>query len=538
MSDVTIVWYTCNTLDPFLMARCQAELLKAAQGKPIISVSQKPLDFGQNICVGDIGRSHISLFTQILAGAKAATTRFIALAEHDCLYTPEHFDWLPPTDDYFYYNVNHWLADWGKAQTGIYSYYRRKVLSNLICNRQLLIDAVEQKLSLLNRGAKIKKGQPGACEFGVVGEDKALIDLPDDLGKEANNYKAEAFRTILPNIDIRHDGNFSGGRRTKDKRYYLPYWGSFHAVMGVLPPGIWYQEAKIDGQWMPQKRTYDTNEKRWKKYIAPLVTGTSGTIVDLGCNAGFYCRKMADLGFKAIGVERDMNAIRHAYYWETKDPKHITIIPKDITAFKVPLSNYVLLANVHYWISPVQLAKLIAQFSEKTLNVIVIGRYKTDKEHRSPGDLEFLKKIFVGWDMGRVIKGEKHFSVIFKNPNLVEKSVQEIVPKQQFFTSRHFFPAFSKFVDYVLTETLQDSLQTEYAQYLRWRRFSKIEATLLRHEALIRAMQENGQTEPLIIGRVVDGKYAPDRLTDGDHRLIVAYKLQIPKVICRVLPKP
>lgn len=233
-NKTTIVYYTDNSLDAELMRFCHAKLLEAANGKRIISVSQQPLNFGDNICVGDIGRSHLSLFKQILAGVEQVQTEFLALAEHDCLYTPEHFDWKPPTDDLFYYNVNHYFVQWsGSEIDGLYSYHRRKVLSMMIADTALTIKAAREKVVMIEAGAEIAKGQPGACEFGVCDNRQAYTDfikVLKDFGKEVGCYRAAAFRTITPQLDIRHRSNFSGMRRGKDRRYDLDYWGDFKKV--------------------------------------------------------------------------------------------------------------------------------------------------------------------------------------------------------------------------------------------------------------------------------------------------------------------
>lgn len=226
-SELTIVYYTDNASDSELLKFCQNKLIESSEGRQIISVSQKPIDFGFNICVGDIGRSHLSLFTQILRGVEAVKTKYLALVEHDCLYTPEHFNWIPPKDDKFFYNVNHWLVDW---QSGMYSYFRRKVLSMLIANTELTLKAAKDKVSMLEMGALIRKGQPGACEFGVCDDRVAYVDYlasMKDFGKEIGSYRAEAFRTVNPNLDIRHKNNFSGNRRGRSRCYEIPYWGKF-----------------------------------------------------------------------------------------------------------------------------------------------------------------------------------------------------------------------------------------------------------------------------------------------------------------------
>ena len=245
--DTTIIYYTDNNLEPWFEKRVQRELIKAAEGKRIISVSQKPLDFGENICLPNIGRSHHSLFFQTMKGVEAADTKYIALAEHDCFYTPEHFNWIPPDDEYFYYNVNHWFVQWGGRRSGEYSYMRRKPMSQLICNKELYIRAIREKILMLETGFEIAKGQPGACEPGVCDDRIAFVESKKvwvekiyllkcqensgykDVGKET--FKARSFKTVLPNLDIRHGGNFSGGRRARQQTWTLPYWGDFREYM-------------------------------------------------------------------------------------------------------------------------------------------------------------------------------------------------------------------------------------------------------------------------------------------------------------------
>lgn len=234
MSDLTIVYYTDNTLPKWLENRCARELEKAAEGKRIISVSHKPMTLGDNICVGPLKRCHHSLFTQALAGVKEAKTRYIGLAEHDCMYTPEHFNWRPLDDNIFWYNINHFLAYTANWK---YAYVRRKPMSQLICEREIFIRSVEEKILMLETGFEIRKGQPGACEPGVCDNrqafsaaKKAWWNSMKDVGKE-EKWSAKGFATELPNLDIRHGGNFSPGYRVTADRDELPYWGKFQEYL-------------------------------------------------------------------------------------------------------------------------------------------------------------------------------------------------------------------------------------------------------------------------------------------------------------------
>ena len=68
MNDLTIIYYTANHISDYFMANTKKQLIRAIGDAPIISVSQKPMKLGKNICVGDIGRSGYNLYKQILIG--------------------------------------------------------------------------------------------------------------------------------------------------------------------------------------------------------------------------------------------------------------------------------------------------------------------------------------------------------------------------------------------------------------------------------------------------------------------------------------
>lgn len=107
MNDATIVYCSSNREDPRFEERIRANILKQCGDIPVISVTQKPIDFGTNICVGDdIGVSGFNFFRQVLIGCKAATTKYIISAEADTVYGPDYFEYRPPTDDACYRNSN------------------------------------------------------------------------------------------------------------------------------------------------------------------------------------------------------------------------------------------------------------------------------------------------------------------------------------------------------------------------------------------------------------------------------------------------
>ena len=51
----SVIYYTANTEKEPLAGNVRKRLLSVIEDLPLISVSQKPMDFGTNICVGDVG---------------------------------------------------------------------------------------------------------------------------------------------------------------------------------------------------------------------------------------------------------------------------------------------------------------------------------------------------------------------------------------------------------------------------------------------------------------------------------------------------
>ncbi|OGM29332.1 hypothetical protein A2630_01950 [Candidatus Woesebacteria bacterium RIFCSPHIGHO2_01_FULL_44_10] len=291
----------------------------------------------------------------------------------------------------------------------------------------------------------------------------------------------------------------------------------------------WYQEAVINGVAMPFQRHRDTSQKRWERFIRPLLPSGRGLLVDLGCNAGFYMRKAADLGFTTIGVEIDEDYLEHARYWESQDPRGVTIIKEDISKYDLPACQVALLANVHYWLTKPQLTKLVNNLKERVLSVIVVGRHARSQRHKSPCDLTSLRALFSDFIGDKSVIGYKHYSVIFINPRLTEKNVDEVFNNQPLVRSRKFLPSFSKLID-----DPSDPTNSDYYRYLKWRGFENPKELLMGRVDLIADVRKNGIKNPLLLGRTVNGQYEKDRLSDGDHRIVIAKKLGIKKVICKI----
>jgi glycosyltransferase involved in cell wall biosynthesis/predicted O-methyltransferase YrrM len=217
----TIIYYTDGHLDESLARAVRKNLTKVAAEIPIISVSQEPLRFGRNICVGEKPRSNRSIYEQILAGLEAAEPdSVIYLCEHDVAYAPAHFAHVPEVKERIEYNQNRYY--WAPGQ-GKYLPARGKwPLSQLVAYREYLMEQVKRALE---------------------------NDAPSS--ELYNGVRTHRYESERPNVDIRHGKNFSRDGRFK-REYYagtapntvanIGHWGSPGHMLGKLG---WHPEPEM-----------------------------------------------------------------------------------------------------------------------------------------------------------------------------------------------------------------------------------------------------------------------------------------------------
>jgi len=204
----TVVYYTSNREESSFENKIRERLLKTIGNLPLISVSQKPIKFGKNICVGDVGLSVQNVFRQLQIGAEAATTKFIISVEDDVLYPKEYFEFVPPKEDVCYRYNNLYIL-W-KYYTRIRKPFFQKAHSEgaQICGREFLIRQIKRRLD--SRGfwnAELEHGK----------------STPNIFRK-----KYEFFSSNIPVISVKTDKGLHGqqtGVMNKSKMI-LPYWGS------------------------------------------------------------------------------------------------------------------------------------------------------------------------------------------------------------------------------------------------------------------------------------------------------------------------
>lgn len=224
MNDLTAVYYTCNAISEKFARNTQDHLLRALGEIPLVSVSHEPMLLGKNVVV-DLERSHFNIYRQALIGAQEATTKYIALCEDDVLYSPEHFKYRPKDDKKFAYNLGAWsIYTWVKPPMFTHKGIVRRNLNSLICERNLFIDAMEERFS--------KHPNP-------TGELKDVWAEPSKYERQlgVTIRESEEFYTNPPNIIFSHQTelSFAGlGTRKRVGEFRatsIPFWGSASGIM-------------------------------------------------------------------------------------------------------------------------------------------------------------------------------------------------------------------------------------------------------------------------------------------------------------------
>ena len=133
--EVTIIYYTSNREDEKFEKNIRDRILASSGGLPIVSVSQKPIDFGHNVCIGDVGACNHNLFRQIQVACLTAKTPYVLSCEADCLYPDDYFKYVPNDVNKCYkFTPLYILNEWGKYE---YSGFYRKDVAPFaqICGR-------------------------------------------------------------------------------------------------------------------------------------------------------------------------------------------------------------------------------------------------------------------------------------------------------------------------------------------------------------------------------------------------------------------
>jgi hypothetical protein len=201
MLNKSIIYYTNNRIEEPIGSIVRETIKKA--GLPIVSVSLKPLDFGENYVL-DMKEGIVAMTRQIHLALEKSKAEIVFFTEHDVLYPKSHFDFTPKRKDFFYYDSNVWRWDYPKDR--LIGYTRLISLSGMCCYRELALNHYARRVEMIYENGwenEIRREPSWARRMGYE---------PGTKKKKRGGFFDDDFTTWEsrhPMIDIRHSHTFS-----------------------------------------------------------------------------------------------------------------------------------------------------------------------------------------------------------------------------------------------------------------------------------------------------------------------------------------
>jgi len=214
----TIIYYTSNQEHPEFEARIRANILKVTD-LPVVSVSQYPIDFGKNICIGDVGASNFNMFRQIQIGCQNTKADFVISAEADCLYPPDYFTFRPKELDRCYRNSNVYVM--GDHRN--YWFHKKEGATHAqIIGRKYYLEVLKEQFRGVPQWSVEEKNFPKERKKKDDIFDKIYYWQTENPVFQVKTHRSMRYYTHSERVPI----------------YDLPYWGNGKEVRKKLMKGV------------------------------------------------------------------------------------------------------------------------------------------------------------------------------------------------------------------------------------------------------------------------------------------------------------
>jgi glycosyltransferase involved in cell wall biosynthesis len=195
-----IIYYTDNQLRLKLAHAVQRQL--KGIGLPIVSVSLKPMTFGDINIHLPFYKGYLTMFYQIYEALKHQKTDIIFFCEHDVLYHPTHFEHVPEKKDTFYYNINVLKVDVATGKTVKVDVCQQ--VSGISVLRETALAHYAERIRYVEQEGRFSRNlgfEPGT-------HSRVAWSRP---------YTHENWQSQYPNLDLRHDKNLTANRWSPDE---------------------------------------------------------------------------------------------------------------------------------------------------------------------------------------------------------------------------------------------------------------------------------------------------------------------------------
>ena len=210
------IYYTDNQLNEKIASKVRDRLEDISVEKyiNITSASLKKLDFGvKNIRFPSLKRGYLAMYKEILGALENSSDEIVFFTEHDVLYHPSHFDFVPKDNNTFYYNQNVWYL----RQDGHALHYDVNQLSGLCVWRETALIHYREKFKKIEEMYNLLVKDNDYTEFNRWIRFMGHEPFTHNRIEWENKFKSEGWKSEYPNIDIRFGENSTGMRWKKEQ---------------------------------------------------------------------------------------------------------------------------------------------------------------------------------------------------------------------------------------------------------------------------------------------------------------------------------
>jgi hypothetical protein len=194
-----IIYYTTNLLLLAIKDGCFKQIQRS--GLPITV---------NDTVIGIPGA--LSMFKQIYDCLQRAKEDYVFFCEHDVLYHPSHFTFIPLRDDTFYYNTNVW--GWDYTSSKITTYKHCIMLSGLCVNREFAKEFYRNRLAIIE-----ERGYAAVPTKGCPAWALKILGFEPGIKKRSEPALISEWVSEYPNIDIRHGATLTRGEKNQKMNY-------------------------------------------------------------------------------------------------------------------------------------------------------------------------------------------------------------------------------------------------------------------------------------------------------------------------------
>jgi hypothetical protein len=276
------------------------------------------------------------------------------------------------------------------------------------------------------------------------------------------------------------------------------------------------------------------NTGKWNNFVFPFLPGDCKgmTLIDMGCNSGLFLKLAQDKGFeRVVGVDSDEKAVNRGLHWRDKTGGSYKLIlsPMEKIIDELPVSDYTILANSHYYFKIDDFLEYLDKLQYKTRFCIVVT---AEKRHMNrcwaSAGLEEIRSYFKTWQETGFIDElpddndpsyRRLWGLCFKSPFI------ERVPMDSLDCGNHVQDQF-----YDELDQGTDFHRTRYYRILKPYRKDwpeeKLNGFVTDKISLYEDLKKNGPKKPLL----VDSK---NLILDGNHRYSMMKTLGYKEVLIR-----